>query len=105
VPGFPQAVSPWKPDYKAPGLDLTATECDALLEFVASLPAPARSALENADEKAGQKLFERIGCTDCHRPKLGNVEGIYSDLLLHDMGEALSDQGRYGQAIVPSEGS
>ena len=41
---------------------------------------------------------------NCHRysfkygigPDLGNVKGIYSDLLLHDMGQSLSDAGSYG---------
>ncbi len=31
----------------------------------------------------------------CHRPKIADVGGIYSDLLLHDMGPALSDSGSY----------
>ena len=36
-----------------------------------------------------------FGCADCHTPRLGSVEGIYSDLLLHDMGLELSDSGAY----------
>ena len=40
-------------------------------------------------------MFESAGCAACHRPSLGNVDGIYSDLLLHDMGPALSDSGSY----------
>src|SRR5207253_8843473 len=36
-----------------------------------------------------------VGCAVCHRPKLGDVDGIYSDLLLHDMGRQLSDSGSY----------
>src|SRR5262249_32593549 len=35
VPGFPQTTPPWKSDYKAPGLDLSADQCDALVKFVA----------------------------------------------------------------------
>ena len=34
-----------------------------------------------------------MGCATCHTPKLGDVEGIYSDLLLHDMGPGLTDAG------------
>jgi CxxC motif-containing protein (DUF1111 family) len=108
VPGFPQAAPPWKTDYKAPGLDLTAEQCDALVQFVASLPAPSRKPPETEQHAteiaAGQKLFERTGCAICHRPKLGDVEGIYSDLLLHDMGQALSDSGLYGGVAVPGKG-
>ena len=40
--------------------------------------------------KAGRASFEEIGCTDCHRPNLGNINGIYSDLLMHDMGPELT---------------
>ena len=40
---------------------------------------------------AGEKMFYRLGCADCHAPTLGDVAGIYSDLLLHDMGEDLAD--------------
>jgi CxxC motif-containing protein (DUF1111 family) len=109
VPGFPQAAPPWKTDYKAPGLDLTAEQCDALIQFVASLPPPSRKPPETeqhaAEIAAGQKLFGRTGCAVCHRPKLGDVEGIYSDLLLHDMGQALSDSGLYGGVAVPGKGS
>src|SRR5207245_1572799 len=40
-------------------------------------------------------VFESIGCATCHAPKLGDVSGLYSDLLLHDMGEASSDSATY----------
>jgi len=102
VPGF--SKTPWRNDYKSPGLDLSAEQCDALVKFVDSLPPPARKAPEteqHATEIAvGQKLFERIGCAICHPAKLGDVEGIYSDLLLHDMG---SDIGGYADLIVAGE--
>src|SRR4029077_15768513 len=90
---------PWKKDYKAPGLDLTSDQCDALTRFVASLPKPRvrpPDSPQQADEiERGRKLFASIGCAACHRPKLGDVDGIYSDLLLHDMGRELSDSGSY----------
>ena len=43
----------------------------------------------------GRRLFHSIGCASCHTPDLGPIRGIYSDLLLHDMGEELSDPGSY----------
>jgi CxxC motif-containing protein (DUF1111 family) len=51
---------------------------------------------EQADAiERGRQLFASVGCAICHRPKLGDVDGIYSDLLLHDMGHQLSDSGSY----------
>ncbi len=91
VPGHPQAISPLAPDLKARALDLTPAECDALVAYVKALPAPIR--LDDPDSpsiEAGRQAFEQTGCADCHRPSLGNIDGIYSDLLLHDMGPDLT---------------
>lgn len=99
VPGFPRAAPPWKSDYKAPGIDLTREQCDTLTRFVASLPRPSSRRTDSREQagfiERGRQLFESIGCAACHRPKLGDVDGIYSDLLLHDMGRALSGSGSY----------
>jgi len=107
VPGFSQPALPWKPGYKAPGLDMTADECDSLVAFVASLDAPQQRRPESEQQKkdidAGQKLFASVGCAACHQQKLGDVDVIFSDLLLHDMGKNLSDDGEYG-TIVPGDG-
>ena len=107
VPGFSQPALPWKAGYKAPGLDMTADECDSLIAFVASLDAPRQRRPESEQQKndidAGRKLFASVGCAACHQQKLGDVDGIYSDLLLHDMGKKLSDDGEYG-SIVPGDG-
>lgn len=104
VPGFPQSAPPWIPGFKTPGLDLTAAQCDSLVKFVASFPAPIRRRPESEQHAreitAGQKLFDRIGCAVCHRPTLGDVDGIYSDLLLHDMGQSLSDGSIYGLQVT-----
>jgi hypothetical protein len=91
VPGHRQAFSPLAPDVRVKALDLTQEECDALVAYVQALPAPVRPlGLPHSHAiEAGRKLFESIGCADCHRPNLGNIEGIYSDLLLHDMGPDL----------------
>ncbi len=76
-------------------LDLSDRDCDDLTAFVAGLPAPRRIAptdpLQAAMLKNGESLFASVGCSTCHRPQLGNVQGIFSDLLVHDMGPALSD--------------
>ena len=61
------------------------------MAYVRGLPVPIR--LDDSDSpsiEAGRQAFEEIGCADCHRPSLGNIDGIYSDLLLHDMGPDLT---------------
>jgi CxxC motif-containing protein (DUF1111 family) len=99
VPGFARAAPPWKRNYKAPGIDLTREQCDTLTRFVASLPRPRVRPADSPEQaraiERGRRLFASVGCADCHRPKLGDVDGIYSDLLLHDMGSQLSDSGSY----------
>jgi CxxC motif-containing protein (DUF1111 family) len=99
VPGVPQSGLPHKPDYVPPGLDLSQEECHALTAFVASLPQPIeRGPATDAEREyleGGRKLFAAVGCAICHTPQLGEVVGIYSDLLLHDMGETPADSGSY----------
>jgi CxxC motif-containing protein (DUF1111 family) len=104
VPGNPQAADPRIPPLKASGLDMNADECDALLAYVRSLPAPAAQQPANPrDERAlrnGKALFKSIGCAECHVPTLGSVEGIYSDLLLHAMGPDLLDTPSYSALVA-----
>jgi CxxC motif-containing protein (DUF1111 family) len=99
VPGHHQGGVPQKPDAKAKGTDLTAEECNALVSYVRGLPKPTErrppAAADAREIDAGRKLFASIGCATCHTPKLGAVEGIYSDLLLHDLGQQLGDVGQY----------
>ena len=103
VPGRHQGVKPDDADYRSPGLDLTRDECAALVAFVRGLPAPVERAPATRREaesiRSGRASFERIGCAACHRPKLGPVDGIYSDLLLHDMGDSLGNTGSYGSNL------
>ncbi len=114
-PGQAQPRPLSKRDYKAPGLDLTQEQCNQLTAFVASLPPPVECVPEEAvareNAAAGKKLFSSIGCADCHTPNLGDVEGIYSDLLLHRMGRDLIGGGSYGEppppespGFIPGEG-
>ncbi len=104
IPDQHQAASPLAFEAGAKGLDLSQDECNALVAFVRFLPSPSAlkpSGPEGASPIArGRKVFSSIGCADCHTPKLGDdmgsyVDGIYSDLLLHDMGLSLSDSGNY----------
>jgi len=97
VPGHSQATSPLAPSKKAKGLDLTEPDCDALVAYIRALPAPVvvdpSGPQGTEDMREGRRLFADVGCASCHTPTLGNVRGIYSDLLLHDMGPSLSDSG------------
>jgi CxxC motif-containing protein (DUF1111 family) len=99
VPGHRQATSLMDRTPRAKGLDLTPDECDALVAYVRHLSPPTpRRPLGSRESQAvtdGRSLFEAAGCETCHRSRLGDIEGIYSDLLLHDMGDALSDSNSY----------
>ncbi len=96
VPGHSQGGLPQKPDYKAKGADMDDAECDALTTYVKTLARPVEISAHDADVQAGKALFARVGCTSCHMAKLGEVDGIYSDLLVHDLGPDLGDTGQYG---------
>jgi CxxC motif-containing protein (DUF1111 family) len=93
-PGHPQPQSLAKSDHRSPGLDLTQLQCDQLTAYVASLPRPMPTKPHRwSPEQIGKNLFTKIGCADCHTPNLGSVEGLYSDLLLHSMGQGLAGAG------------
>jgi CxxC motif-containing protein (DUF1111 family) len=80
---------------------------DAILEdvgrYASTLGVPARRNLDDPRVRRGARLFQRAGCTGCHRPSLqsgavadlpelgGQVIHPFTDLLLHDMGEGLAD--------------
>lgn len=96
TPRFAQPKPPFvkrRPGAKSPmersprGLDMTADEVTALTLFTASLPAPRQTVGSDVSEIAlGEAIFAKIGCAQCHVRDVGNTRGIYSDLLLHDLG-------------------
>jgi CxxC motif-containing protein (DUF1111 family) len=72
----------------------------AFADFMSFLAPPPRGPI-NASVTAGEKIFTKIGCADCHSPSLvtgpSNTKALslvtfnpYSDFLVHDMG-ALGD--------------
>ena len=101
VPGHHQAVDPLGYGDRVEGLDLSGGECEALVAYVRGLPAPIVNWRTSPD---GKKTFDSIGCAACSRAEPGRVEGLYSDLLLHDMGEELQDTGGYGTFTPRSPG-
>lgn len=89
---------------------------DGMVDFVRFLaPAPPfvpESAAARDTIATGRQLFERIGCTGCHVPRLRTGDSdvaalanrdfeMYSDFLLHDLGRVLSDV--CGIAAMPGE--
>jgi CxxC motif-containing protein (DUF1111 family) len=85
---------------------------EEIAAFVRLLSPPPRRELDDR-AKAGERIFGKIGCAQCHAPslrltpqaasQLGGEPEIhaYSDLLLHNMGPRLADgiaEGRAGPA-------
>jgi CxxC motif-containing protein (DUF1111 family) len=105
VPDQPQAGLPLNASYKTKAHDMDQAECDALVVYLRNLPAPTQLKAATAEEakfvSAGERQFAAVGCANCHTAKLGEAVGIYSDLLLHDMGQDLGDGGSYG-GFVPN---
>lgn len=74
---------------------------EAIATFQRFLAPPPRGSI-TADVILGQDVFNDIGCAKCHTPSLPTGENkiealqnkdveLFSDLLLHDMGEELAD--------------
>jgi len=83
--------------------ELNAAELDALEFYIRMLAPPARRERDAATVQQGEHLFAQAGCAVCHAPVLrtGDQAALqqlarqtirpYTDLLLHDLGEGLSD--------------
>lgn len=71
--------------------------------YVQTLAVPAARDIDNPQVQSGARLFASIGCAACHTPTLHTGEYAdvpvlahqtihpFTDLLLHDMGDALAD--------------
>ena len=94
-PGQAQPRPLGMPQYQTVALDLTQRQCDEITAFIASLPRPQERA--DGQAQAGKHLFHQIGCAECHMPDVGSVAGLYSDLLLHRMGNELEGTGSYNR--------
>lgn len=88
----------------APQPELGSNQFVPLLFYVRANAVPARRDVDDPEVERGAALFKEAACAVCHAPELktGAYAPIpeishqiirpYSDLLLHDMGEDLSDQ-------------
>lgn len=75
----------------------------AISYYVRTLAVPGRRNANDPDVKSGKRIFNSIGCSNCHVsmhkteanmlfPELSNQTIFpYTDLLLHDMGAGLAD--------------
>lgn len=78
-------------------LDLGPRDFYSLVAYVESLPAPVELA-RGPQAEAGHQTFGALGCVACHVEQVGTLRGAYTDLLIHDMGKGLSDDGSsYGR--------
>lgn len=90
--------------------EVSDSALNAMDDFLSVIAVPERRMDDEDSFNRGADLFEHIACDDCHRPQLHTGEHPnfpilnnqiiypYTDLLLHDMGEALSDGVKEGDA-------
>ncbi len=86
------------------------TVLDLITFYSENLAVPARRKASFPDVLHGKQMFYQSGCTACHTPKFVTSDKAmnpaqqfqliwpYSDFLLHDMGEGLSDGQQVGMA-------
>lgn len=76
----------------------------AVVDFMTALSVPARRINNQDNFDAGARLFDQVGCSQCHIPTMRTSVSTrfaelsnqtiyaYTDLLLHDMGAGLDDK-------------
>jgi len=73
--------------------DLPQERLDAIAYYLKTLKIPRQR--KNAHFDKGEKIFKVLGCVKCHVDSFKTSDGVeikpYSDFLLHDMGDELSD--------------
>lgn len=98
-----QAAAPAEPNFdedEAPDPEMPEQDLFDLVSFSMLLAAP-RPDDPTDDSIEGERLFDSAGCNGCHVRGLLSPRGLiplYSDLLLHDMGEDLADGIVMGEA-------
>ncbi len=93
--------------YRNKGADISDEQLLMLTQFVQALPAPRQQlpsqslALESM--RHGEALFNQAGCNICHVRDMPPAVGLFSDLLLHDMGRDSIDLSHAEPYIVNRE--
>ncbi|WP_231741965.1 di-heme oxidoredictase family protein [Stieleria varia] len=99
-----QPLDPTLPHYRNPTVDIDDNGIRSLTAFVSALPTPTRMIPRESEHQAnalrGEQQFAAVGCAICHVPQMGPAQGIYSDLLLHDMGPYLYDLNHAEPEII-----
>ncbi len=78
--------------YVNSSFDMLPEEVMKLTKFVSVIPRPleVEGDVESHEQIfAGEGIFNSVGCVDCHVPDIHPAKGLFSDLLLHDMGDRL----------------
>lgn len=95
------------PTFDADGVadpEISTQDLGDLIAFTRFL-APPQPKRFNQDARAGEQLFDSLGCTACHIPSLPSSRGpvrAYTDLLLHDLGPANADGIHFGDPQASS---
>lgn len=83
-------------------LELDDVRLNAITRYVKHIGVPDRQFQSVTQARAGFEIFNELGCSNCHVPVLQTAQQqefafsrqviwAYTDLLVHDMGRALSD--------------
>ncbi|HVT07060.1 MAG TPA: di-heme oxidoredictase family protein [Polyangia bacterium] len=90
------------------GVDATADDVNLRADYVRTIAIPARA----TPDPTARALFDQVLCSACHVPTLhtradypiaalADIDApIYTDLLLHDMGDGLSDSLNDGEGVA-----
>lgn len=89
--------------------ELDAARTAALRAFIVGTSVPARRDVDAVPVRRGKQLFHELACARCHTPRwrtgAHDFPGVadqaiwpYTDLLLHDLGDALADHRAEGDA-------
>ena len=88
--------------------EVSVSTVQAVTHYIRALAPPAPG-FETEERQQGSAIFTQIGCSRCHTPThqtglsvipalSGKPVDLYSDLLLHDMGDQLADNRPDGVA-------
>ena len=90
------------------GIEVEQEIIDLMVTYLKNVAVPNRKQEDHPDLTIGRQLFHQAGCAACHIPKFTIASELsnngtreiwpYTDLLLHDMGEALADFRAVGDA-------
>ena len=104
----PLSSVPVEASDRAPDPEVSTAVVQAVTHYIRALAPPAPGA-ETPERVEGRALFTSGGCASCHTPVMRTGSSVlpalsnkdvelFSDLLLHDMGDGLADNRPDGQA-------